>query len=207
MYVRRIKMNLLMLLTLSIVSYLLGSIPFGMVISKLLRGIDIRSYGSGNIGATNVFRTLGAKPAVIVLIGDAAKGMLAVWLGKLLIGGVWGPVLCGIFAILGHNWPVTLKFSGGKGVATTLGVLLGMLPLIALILFFVWTTILAFTRYVSLASIVCAVALPVLVLVFSGVSPYLLFCVVASITSLYKHRGNIQRLLRGEEYKIGERVS
>lgn len=204
---RRIKMTILILLTLSVVSYLLGSIPFGMVISKWIRGIDIRSYGSGNIGATNVFRTLGAKPAIIVLIGDATKGMLAVLLGKLLIGGIWGPVLCGIFAILGHNWPVTLKFSGGKGVATTLGVLLGMLPLVALILFFVWTTTLVITRYVSLASIVSAVILPVLVLLLSGVSPYLLFGIIASIASLYKHRGNIQRLLKGEEYKIGQRVS
>jgi glycerol-3-phosphate acyltransferase PlsY len=187
-------------------SYLLGSIPFGIIISKYIKGIDIRGHGSGNIGATNVFRILGARPASMVLIGDVAKGMIAVLLGKVFGDSIWIFVLCGIFALLGHIWPITLKFSGGKGVATTLGVLLIMLPGIALIMLFIWVIILAVSKYVSLASIASAVVLPFIVLIFFGLSPYLLFCLFATALCLYKHKSNIQRLLRGEEYKIGQRV-
>ena len=141
----------------------------------------------------------------MVLIGDVAKGMIAVLLGKVFGDSIWIFVLCGIFALLGHIYYNSQVF-WWKGVATTLGVLLIMLPGIALIMLFIWVIILAVSKYVSLASIASAVVLPFIVLIFFGLSPYLLFCLFATALCLYKHKSNIQRLLRGEEYKIGQRV-
>lgn len=199
-------MEIAIIILLLVISYTLGSIPFGVVVCKLIKGIDVRDYGSGNIGTTNVMRVAGLTPSILVLAGDMVKGIVPVLLARVLVGGLWGPALCGLAAVLGHNWPVTLKFAGGKGVATTLGVLLGILPIIGLVLFVIWALVLLVTRYVSLASIVSAVLLPIFVFWVSGVSPYLLFGLIASIASIYKHRGNIVRLLAGKEYKIGQRA-
>ena len=178
-------------------SYLLGSIPTGFLWAKA-RGIDIRTVGSGNIGATNVMRALGRGPGIAVLLIDAAKGFLPVFLTK-----GQGPTLqivCCLAVIAGHIWTCWLKFKGGKGVATSAGVLAAMLPLPMLCGLAVWGVVFAMSRYVSLASIIAAAALPV--------ATWFLQCEFAWFTSLlgavviYKHKSNIQRLLAGTENRV-----
>lgn len=203
------------------VGYLLGSIPCGYLVAKT-RGIDIRQHGSGNIGATNVLRTLGKGPGIFTFICDALKGVLAVVFGRMIaahppmitaapdthIGIVFpaavAALMAGLACILGHNFPVWLKFKGGKGIATSAGVLIGMMPLVVIIALAIWWVVFRSTRYVSLASIIAAISLPVIVLVllFAGQLtgwPYFYFAVVAAFLAVWRHRSNIQRLMAGTE--------
>lgn len=199
-----------------VISYLIGSIPFGFIVGKVGYGVDIRDKGSGNIGFTNIFRILGVFPGIVVLAGDVSKGVLAVLLARLffphpltsLVDGVV-VVLASMAVILGHNWSIYLKFSGGRGIATGLGVLLVLVnPYIVLILFSVWLLVLLVFRYVSLASISIAVLFPFLTLVFhSSNYPYILFSIVASLVVIFKHGSNIKRLLKGAEPKTGQTSS
>lgn len=213
-------------------SYLLGSIPCGLLISKT-QGLDIREHGSRNIGATNVWRVMGRKWGLLAFVGDTAKGWLAVLFGMWLAAR-WSVTLdlphghtaekflpsdfAGITAalgcILGHTFPVWLRFRGGKGVATSLGVILGMMPLAALIDFAIWGVVFKVTRYVSLASIVAAVALPVAVigLMFFGPAQgwgavhgwgNFYFAVAAAALVIKRHTANIQRLRTGTELRVG----
>lgn len=190
-----------------ILSYLLGSVPFGLILVKALKGIDIRDYGSGNIGATNVQRVLGTGPFIIVLLLDASKGFLPVFAAAHIFPATpWMAVGAGVCAILGHNLSVFLRFSGGKGVATSLGVIIGLSPIVAAIGFGIWLLIVAVTRYVSLASVLACTSAAILMFFFPAPDIYRWFVVLAAIFVIAKHRSNIARLMQGREHKWGERV-
>lgn len=196
-------------------AYLLGSIPFGLIIAKS-RGIDIRQHGSGNIGATNVWRTLGRRWGLLTFFCDAAKGWLAVTGALYLAERIQSPytgligILAALGCILGHNFPVWLGFKGGKGVATSLGVIIGLMPLASVIVFAIWGVVFKLTRYVSLASIVGAVALPLIVLALGFLGPdpgrvNLYFSIAAAALVVYGHRANIARLRQGTENRAGKK--
>ena len=228
-------------LSSAVVGYLLGSIPVGYLVGRS-RGIDIREHGSGNIGATNVVRVLGKKPGYFVFVCDALKGFLAVFLSQwLLLARVHTvlraaaanglapdampsayaeasqtAVIVGIVAalacIIGHNFPVWLKFRGGKGVATTVGVLLGLMPAAIGVSAVVWVVSFYAFRYVSLASLLGAAALPVAVFFLTTrrgnpglANPLLWFSLTAACLIFWRHRANIQRLLNGSEARFGRK--
>ena len=191
----------------AVVSYLLGSIPTGYLWAKS-RGIDIRTVGSGNIGATNVMRILGKGPGITVLIIDALKGFLPVFFAPRLFTEVDRNILqivCCICVIAGHNWTCWLKFKGGKGVATSAGSLLAFLPLPMLCALGVWGIIFGLSRYVSLASIAAAIAVPVATWLITWDRTLTTFTGILSGLVVYKHKGNIQRLLAGTENRIGKK--
>ena len=193
---------------LVVIAYLLGSIPFGYLIVKFKEGQDVRSRGSGNIGATNVLRTAGRGSAVLTLLLDATKGYLAVWLASWASHDAPQTVaLAAIAAVLGHLFPVFLKFKGGKGVSTALGVFLYASPIPILIAAGSFACIVVVFRYVSLGSLVAAVVFPAayLLLTYPGNSSWWLFFAVLVCPSLVivKHHQNIQRLLAGTERKLG----
>jgi acyl phosphate:glycerol-3-phosphate acyltransferase len=180
-------------------AYLLGSIPFGYLLPRILRGDDIRRHGSGNIGATNVWRVYGRWLGVPVAVLDVLKGLVPAALG-LRLGGDWVGVLAGAAAMLGHARPVYLGFSkGGKMVATAGGVALALAPFAALGCAVVWLAVFALTRYASLASMLAAVALPVLCLALGSSWPVVAFTALAALGVLALHRQNVRRLLRGTE--------
>lgn len=192
-------------------SYLIGSIPWGLIVGKVGFKIDIRTEGSGNIGTTNIFRILGPFAGAIVLLGDVLKGVFVVWLGKAVFTDFATSAIQASFllttsiaVIIGHNWSIYLKFTGGKGIATSLGVLLMLFPVTTLFLFVVWLLVVGITRYVSLGSIIIAILFPVLVILFYwGNYPYIAFSLVTSIMVILRHRSNIQRLLQGKELRFG----
>jgi glycerol-3-phosphate acyltransferase PlsY len=193
------------------VAYLLGSIPFGLIIGKAFYSVDIRNYGSGNIGATNIYRTLGPVAALLVFGLDLLKGILGVGLAKIIFQDQASllpamSVLAGLAAILGHSYSIFLGFSGGKGVTTGAGVLIMLWWWIALVLFGIWLIVVSATRYVSLASLTAAVAFPLLILIFYPQLPYLLFSLAAALTIIVRHRSNISRLLAGRELKLGQQL-
>ncbi|MDA8170148.1 MAG: glycerol-3-phosphate 1-O-acyltransferase PlsY [Nitrospiraceae bacterium] len=185
--------------------YLMGSLPFGVLISRA-RGIDIKSVGSGNIGATNVLRGVGKKAAVFTLLGDALKGSAAVAAARLLGLGALGQGLAGISAVLGHNFSVFLGFRGGKGVATGLGVMFAYVPLTGLIAVASWLLAAFMTRYSSLSALLAFMLAPVVTLIIEPdkTPGYLLFAVAGLI--LWSHTGNIKRLIAGKERRIGEKA-
>lgn len=185
-------------------SYLIGSISFAYVISKKFYRIDIRDCGSGNAGATNVLRVLGIKPGLTVIAADFLKGLVAVYMGGYIGGDTW-PLLCGVAVVVGHNWSVFLKFQGGKGIATSLGVITAVYPVGALVAVIFWIFIIMLTRYVSLGSILSAIVFTLIVVV-TGDSPELTyFALILMFLAVYRHRSNIQRLLAGQESKIGQK--
>lgn len=199
------------------IAYLLGSIPTGYLAGKWLKGIDIREHGSGSTGATNVLRNLG-KPAAIAVLGiDVLKGMLAVGLVRIFYQiapsemiptawQYWLIILAGIAAVLGHSKSIFLNFTGGKSVATSLGVLAVMSPVVAGGTLASFLVMLAISRIVSLSSITGAIAVNILMIVLGQPLPYLLFAGVAGIYVIVRHAGNIQRLLAGTEPKIGQKL-
>ena len=187
---------------LMLAGYLLGSIPFGFIIGKIGK-IDVRKAGSGNIGATNVMRTMGPVPGGLVLALDALKGTLPVWLAQAYSGDPTIVVLCGLAAIIGHSFPVFLGFKGGKGVATGAGVLLGIAPdmfLFGLVLFLV---IVGLTRYVSAGSVLAAVTVFILFIVLGKPLPYTVLVGLAAVLIVLRHLPNIKRLIAGTELRIG----
>lgn len=184
-----------------IASYLIGSIPNGYIVGKVY-GIDIRQFGSKNIGATNVYRVLGPRPAFWVFITDAAKGVVGVYIGLIGMGTPVAALVGGIGSIVGHNWSAFLGFKGGRGVATALGVIAILMPKVTAIVFLVWLIIVYTTRYVSLGSIVAAFIAPPLIWAMGEQLEYLYFGVVAATFVIYRHKSNIGRLLKGEELKI-----
>ena len=194
-----------------ILAYLIGSIPTSFIFAKILKKTDIRKAGSGNVGATNVFRVVGKVPAIIVLLLDIFKGFFAVqFLPEFFFNNAIGVamgletfrILLGLFVIGGHVWSVFLKFKGGKGVATTAGVLLALAPKILLASFLVWLAVFIALRIVSAASIVASVFLPVFAVLMRQSIYLVLFCVLICIAGTYKHKANIKRLLKGEEKKL-----
>jgi glycerol-3-phosphate acyltransferase PlsY len=198
-------------------NYLLGSVPFGYLAGRL-KGIDIRQAGSGNVGATNVVRVLGKEYGYLVFALDFLKGFVAVTISMLIAPGSppeWhSPEIFGILgamsSVLGHSYPVWLKFKGGKGVATSAGALLGLAPLATLIGVVIWTIVFWLTRYVSLASITAAVVLPIIILLVrphdenNGMPlVYSSACVAAVI--IWRHRSNLSRLIRGTEPRFNRK--
>ena len=193
-------------------SYLVGSFPTSYVLGKALKGIDIRDFGSGNVGATNTFRALGPGPGILVLLVDIAKGFIPVYLitpcivSHFSAGGMDVTslkILSGISAIAGHNWTVFLRFRGGKGVATSVGVLLGIAPKALGLSAVVWLIVAGSSRYVSLASIVSAVSLPVFMWLSGQDRATLVFGAAIAILIIARHHANIVRLVRGKENRIG----
>ncbi len=188
-------------------SYILGSIPFGLLIVRAWCGIDIRKYGSGNIGATNVLRTAGKGAAAVVFVADVLKGFLPVLIAKNLFPGVeWIPVTAGLMALVGHTASIFLKFRGGKGVATGLGIYIGLNPIVAGIGFVVWVLIVLATKYVSVASIAAAISIPVMFFIVRAPLPDKVFALFATVYVIVKHRSNIRRLIQGNEAKWGEKA-
>lgn len=203
-----------MLLLVALGSYFLGSIPFGLIFAKLFTGKDVREHGSGNIGAANVSRVVGPAAGIATLVCDAGKGAAAVWVARTLTGSPHAlpMMLAGIAALLGHCFSVWLRFQGGKGVATALGVYLVLSPLAALTAFVLFLLVVVFFRYVSLGSLSAAAAMPLLIyfLWAPGHAPPLVITIgTLCITALlfYKHAGNVQRLLNGTEPKFSLRRS
>ncbi|HIU64235.1 MAG TPA: glycerol-3-phosphate 1-O-acyltransferase PlsY [Candidatus Avacidaminococcus intestinavium] len=185
------------------IGYLLGSFPSGLVLLRILCGIDIREYGSKNIGTTNVFRTVGARMAILVLLFDVLKGIVAV----LLVRTFFTPsleleLLAAIGALLGHNYSLFLGLKGGRGVATGLGLIILFMPDVCLITFLVWLTIVYFTRYVSLASILGALVTPIMAYIKGYPIELVLFAALAGTFIILRHLENIKRLLAGTETKI-----
>ena len=191
-------------------SYFAGSFPTSYLLGRLLKGIDIRDFGSGNVGATNTFRVLGPGPGVLVFLIDMAKGAVPVCLITPYIadcmGGLppaWLKIFSGICAIAGHNWSIFLKFRGGKGVATSVGVLLGISAKSLGLSAGVWVLVTGFFRYVSLGSIAAAVSLPVFMWLGGEDKATLFFGIAVALLIVVKHRSNITRLVNHTEKKIG----
>ncbi|MGE6739277.1 glycerol-3-phosphate 1-O-acyltransferase PlsY [Allorhizobium pseudoryzae] len=183
--------------------YLLGSIPFGLILTKAAGLGDIRSIGSGNIGATNVLRTGNKKLAAATLLLDAFKATAA----ALLAQALWGPeagILGGFAAFMGHLFPVWLGFKGGKGVATYIGTLLGVAPAMVLVFAFVWLTVAKLSKYSSLSALVATLVIPVALWIV-GEPKVALIMAVMTVISYWKHKGNIERLINGTEGKIGQK--
>ncbi len=186
----------------AIFGYLLGTIPFGLILTRMAGLGDVRKIGSGNIGATNVLRTGNKKLAAATLLLDALKGTAAAFIAS--YWGVEAGIAAGFAAFLGHLFPVWLGFKGGKGIATYIGVLLGLAPLIVLVFAVVWLSMAKLTRYSSLSALVATVIVPVVLLITDYGKIGILF-VVMSIITWIKHKANIQRLLAGTEGRIGEK--
>ncbi|MDD2903327.1 MAG: glycerol-3-phosphate 1-O-acyltransferase PlsY [Syntrophales bacterium] len=194
-------------LGLTFLAYLLGSIPFGLVVSRWLGGPDPRSMGSGNLGAANLYRLLGLKGGALTFLGDALKGALPVLLALFSPGpqGAWrdaAVAVVGGAAVLGHVFPLYLKFKGGKGVATAFGVVAALSPWAALTLVLVYILALAQTRIFSLSALICAWLLPVVMGLFAASKAYLLLAGFLSGLVLICHRENLERLFKGEEPRI-----
>ena len=207
-----------------VVAYLLGSTPTGYTLVKLLKGIDIREVGSGSTGATNVLRTLGKGPGAFVLLVDSLKGVLSIFLAYWLFEfasnnnlipatvnpEIWQPImvtLAGLAAVLGHSKSIFLGFSGGKSVATSLGVLLAMNWQVGLATFGVFSVVVAISRIVSLSSICGSITVSVLMILFHQPLPYILFGVAGGLYVIIRHRSNIERLLAGTEPKLGQKAT
>lgn len=192
-----------MLLVSLIASYLIGSIPFGYIVARSKR-IDIRQHGSGNIGATNVWRTMGPVPGMIVLCLDILKGAIAVTIGRQ--SGVEGAeLLAGMAVLFGHAYPIFLGFKGGKIIAAAAGVVIALAPPVSLIAIFIFTVMLLAFKYVSLSSICAALSLPILLVLFDYDQYYLLFGIFVSLFALFKHIPNIKRIIQGSESKFSFR--
>ena len=187
---------------LVIAAYLLGSIPTGLIFGKLIWKKDLRRFGSHNIGATNAWRVIGKKAGLLIFILDFIKGQLGVLLGMCLLASPGAMVVGGLFAMLGHMFPIFLGFKGGKGVATGLGVISALMPKITAIVFIVWLVLTLITRYVSVASIVAAVLTPILAAAFKEPTIYFLFALIAAVCIVLRHKENIQRLKAGRENKF-----
>jgi len=197
------------------ISYIIGSIPTAYIFGRALKGIDIRKFGSGNVGATNALRVLGKGPGVVVLALDILKGALPViFLGNLLISRVSFVsdealrVILGLSCIAGHNWTLFLRFRGGKGIATTFGVLLALaikiegLRLILVLSIFTWLIIFAVTRIVSLASVLTGITLPIYMTLLKQSKVLILSSIVLCIFSVLRHKSNLKKLFEGKESRL-----
>lgn len=185
-----------------VLGHVCGSVPSGLWLVQAFHGIDIRNYGSKNIGTTNVFRTVGPKTAVLVLIADAFKGILAVGIMSYFFHNPLLDVVTALGVLLGHNYSLFLGFKGGKGVATALGLLIFMMPKVAVASFGIWLVCVLLTRYVSLGSIMAAIFTPLLAWYLGYPSAYVIFSVVAAFFVVLRHKENIHRLLTGTESRI-----
>jgi len=204
-----------------LVSYFIGSIPTAYIFGRILKGIDIREFGSGNVGATNALRLLGKGPGIAVLILDILKGLLAaLFVGNIVVAGIKGMsaatiqwdtgirILLGLSAILGHNWTIFLRFKGGKGIATSFGVLLGLavkvssLKIILTLLILTWLIIFAISRIVSLASVLSGMILPVYMLFFKQPAVLTFLSIILAIFIILRHKSNLRRIFQGKEPRL-----
>jgi acyl phosphate:glycerol-3-phosphate acyltransferase len=187
-----------------LLAYLVGSIPFGLVVGKVFYHVDVREHGSGNVGANNVFRVLGKKAGVVVLVCDMLKGYVPAFIAAYFFRETnpWLAIFIAGAPVVGHMYSVFLKGSGGKGVATGAGVVLALVPLAFGILIVVWVLLILTTRYVSLASLVAAFLVPVLVFAFGNPLPYEIAAVLVTVVIFWAHRGNIRRLIAGNESRV-----
>ena len=184
-------------------SYLIGSIPFAYIITKTARGIDIRNFGSGNPGATNVFRVAGKTYGLITLMFDFLKGLITVSVTKLFYPDLISiSIICGLLSIIGHNWPVWLKFRGGKGFATSLGVLLGLIPLVTFFGLITFVIIFILTKYVSLSSVLSSIVVIAMCWIKREQLILCLFVTLTGLMIIIRHRPNIVHLLKGTESKL-----
>jgi len=184
--------------------YIIGAIPFSYLVS-LTQGVDIMTRGSGNVGATNVLRTLGPAAAAAALIADVFKGIVAAWIGS-MTGSEWMIAGCALAAVIGHCYSVFLRFAGGKGVATSAGIIIYLLPRELLILLVVFVVLVALLRYVSLGSITVAALFPILTLIMREPAALIVMSLLMAILVIYQHRENIQRLRSGTEPKLGAKA-
>ncbi len=190
-------------LIIIVIAYALGNISNAYLIGKIFLNKDVRKYGSGNAGATNAIRAFGFKIGLLVFLGDLFKGVAAVLIGH-YIEPVYGQYVAGIFLIIGHNWPAALKFKGGKGIASSIGVMLVINPILSLICFAVGITIAYLTKIVSIGSLIGVSIAPVIAIIFFRPleKGFFIFTLVLSIMAIFRHRENISRLLKGEEKKL-----
>ena len=199
-------------------AYLIGSVNFALIVTKLFARKDIRDFGSGNAGMTNVLRTLGKGPAALVTLGDFSKGLVAVWLGRLMVWLLsrrempfYLNYIIALLVLLGHCFPVFYKFKGGKGILVSAGVILALNPPVLLALLAIFLIVVACTKTVSIGSITVAAAFPVLTLLYGLLvkTPYLLWDVLSAVVVggmvIWMHRGNIRRLLNGTENRFGQK--
>jgi len=187
--------------------YLLGSIPFGYIVGKLFKKIDIRELGSGNIGTANAFRILGPSLASLVLIGDIGKGIFSIYLVQYLnIDNLLIITIAGLAVICGHNWSLFLGFKGGKGIATTFGVVFALNPTISILALIIWGVVIITTRYVSLSSIFAIISIFIFTILFKQPYEYIIFSAIILILGIFKHKENIERLRSKKERKIGEKI-
>lgn len=193
-----------------VASYLLGSIPTGLLMGKAVRGIDIRRYGSGNTGATNALRVLGPKASAAVLVGDFFKGMLPVVAVAAFTDVEVLKILAALGALAGHNWSIYMGFRGGRGVATGLGGFILLSPWLATIIIALGVAVMVASRYVSLGSIIgtslVMIVTALLFLLGNISSPHFTYVVIGTSMILFKHRGNLERLLKGREHKLGDQI-
>lgn len=202
------------LIIIIVLSYLVGSIPTSIIMSKLFRSIDIRDHGSGNAGATNAFRVLGWKIGSVVMLVDVGKGVFATLIISTLRLDAIGlqpeviKIIAGLMAVLGHIWTIFAGFRGGKGVGTGAGMLIALYPLAALICFLIFTTVLLTVRIVSISSMTAATSLPIVLWLLKSFCNYpvsdilLYFSIFIAMLIIFTHRSNIKRLLKGEEKRI-----
>lgn len=181
-----------------LLAYVLGSLPFGVWFART-RNVDLRQHGSGNIGATNVARTLGKKAGLLILFADCCKGAVPVAIADRALGSHTEVAVAGLMAFLGHLFPVFLKFKGGKGVATGLGVFIYLMPLATLSAIAIFGLILGITKYVSIGSMAAAVSIPALGMLFKAPQPYIYLALIVALLVVIKHIDNIRRLLDGTE--------
>lgn len=187
-----------------LLSYLIGCFSSAYLIGKLFLKIDIRVHGSGNSGATNAVRVMGKKFGVLTFLLDFLKGIIAVLLGKLVLGDIGG-LYAGLFVVAGHNWPFYLNFKGGKGVSTSIGVLAVLNFTVALIAVIIGISVGIFSKYVSLGSLTFFTIVPIITLMRHGLSNinFLILTILLGIIGIYRHKSNIDRLVKGKENKIG----
>lgn len=184
--------------------YVLGSVPTGLLVGRAF-GVDVRKVGSGNIGMANVLRAAGKWPAVLTMLGDMLKGLFPVLVARALTDNAWVLALVALAAVVGHCWPVFLRFRGGKGVATGAGTSIGLAPLVGLGLFAFWWVVVLSSRYTSLGAISVMVVSPFAFWLSGQPLPYVLYTVVGGALVLWRHRENARSLVRGTERKIGQR--
>lgn len=207
-------MSVILIVLSLIISYLIGSIPTSFLFGKFTKKIDIREFGSGNVGATNAYRTLGKIPGVMVLIIDILKGYVVAGILADLFYKIpfieidfnWLRVLMGLAAICGHIWTIFLKFKGGKGIATGIGVLLAISPALFIAGVVIWFAAFMPFKYISFASVITIILLPFIAIVLNKPLPIIMLTITTCIIGTYKHMSNIKRLFRGEEHKFGEKI-
>lgn len=185
--------------------YVLGSVPTGLLVGWAW-GTDVRQVGSGNIGTANVLRAAGKWPAIVTMLGDMLKGLVPVVVARLLTENEWVAAAVALAAVVGHCWPVFLRFKGGKGVATGAGTSIGLAPVVGLFLFAFWWAVVLVTRYTSLGAIAVMVVSPIAFFLSGQPLPYVLYAILGGVLVLWRHRENARALLKGTERKIGQKA-